>query len=78
MKDVVSLAALVLGFAALVTVHVTIVVGLARRAGVGRAATAFFVPVLAPYWAARQRMGLRAALWIASLAVYATGWILDR
>lgn len=78
MRDFVALAMLVLGFATLVTAHLVTVVGVAARRGSARAAFAFAVPFLAPVWAVRGRMGVRAAFWIGGLVVYASGWVLNR
>lgn len=79
MSDLAKYLLLVVAFAALVTTHLTIVVGLAlhekRRA---RALAALVVPPLAPYWGARARMLGRTAVWCASAAAYAVGWILAR
>jgi len=54
-----------------VTVHVLLVLGLARRRPRWRAALSFFVVPLAPYWAIREGMILRAILWIGALVLYA-------
>jgi len=63
-------AAVVLAFAFLVTAHVAIAVGLLGRAPRWRAPVALAVPPLAPYWAWRERMRVRAGLWAAGLVVY--------
>lgn len=47
---------LVVAFATLLTTHVTIAVGLARRARPGRALLALFVAPLAPWWGWKARM----------------------
>ncbi|MFO0737102.1 MAG: hypothetical protein U0270_14535 [Labilithrix sp.] len=70
MKDIIVVALLVLAFAWLVTVHVTIVFGLAKKLPRWRAPVAFFVPVLAPYWAFREHMRVRAGLWVGGVVVY--------
>ena len=70
MRDVVVVAALVVAFAALVTVHLAIVAALAKRLHVGVAFLALVVPPLAPYWAARNRMMTLAGVWILLGAVY--------
>jgi hypothetical protein len=69
-KDIIVVALLVLAFAWLVTVHVTIVFGLAKKHPRWRAAAAFFVPVLAPYWAFREHMRVRAGMWVGGIVVY--------
>ena len=65
-----AMAALVVAFAALVTMHVAIAAGLASRPPRWRAIAAVVVPPLAPYWAFRDRMPVRAVLWLASAAAY--------
>lgn len=70
MKDMILVAAVVLAFAFLVTAHVAIAVGLLGRAPRWRAPVALAVPPLAPYWAWRERMRVRAGLWAAGLVVY--------
>jgi hypothetical protein len=70
MRDEATVALLALSFAALVTVHASSLLGLAVRAPRWHALTALLVPPLAPYWAARGHMRVRAGLWIGSLAVY--------
>jgi hypothetical protein len=69
-RDEIVAAALVLAFAVLVTVHVTIVAGLLGRAPRWRALPALVVAPLAPYWAWRT-MRRRALVWVASAAAYA-------
>ena len=76
MRDIVLFSALVGLFATLVTTHVAIVAGLARRAPRWRAAAAVLVPVLAPAFAFRERMRVRATLWCAALGLYAAALIL--
>lgn len=71
MSDSVVVGALVLSFALLVTTHVTIVAGLVARLPRWRAPLALFVPPLAPYWALRERMRVRAWVWVACVVVYA-------
>jgi hypothetical protein len=70
LKDMILVAAVVLAFAFLVTAHVAIAVGLLGRAPRWRAPVALAVPPLAPYWAWRERMRVRAGLWAAGLVVY--------
>lgn len=77
MKDIVVVALLVLAFAWLVTVHVTIVFGLAKRSPRWRAAVAFVVPVLAPYWAYREQMRVRAGMWVGGVAVYLVAMLMS-
>ncbi len=70
MNETAWFAALIGSFAVTVTAHVTILVGLARRPPRWRAAAALMVPPLAPYFALRERMRVRAALWIVAAVVY--------
>lgn len=77
MKDLLVVALLVLAFAWLLTVHVTIVFGLARKEPKWRAAVALVLPVLAPYWAFREQMRVRAGLWIGGIVVYVVALLLS-
>ena len=70
MKDMILVGAVVLAFAFLVTAHVAIVVGLLSKAPRWRAGAALVLAPLAPYWAWRERMRIRAGLWTAGLVVY--------
>ena len=70
MRDAILVALLVFGFASVVTVHAAIVVGLTFRAPRWRAVAALVVPPLAPYWAIREHMFVRAGLWSGSVATY--------
>ena len=70
MKDMILVGGLVVAFALFVTAHVSIVWGLLFRAPRWRALVALVVAPLALYWAIRERMKVRAGLWIASLVLY--------
>ena len=70
MKDLIVVATLVISLALFITAHVTITYGLAFRQPRWRAPAAFFVPPLAPFWAWRERMRIRAGIWMASLVLY--------
>jgi hypothetical protein len=70
LRDQIFTVALVLAFAALVTVHTTIVAGLAGRAPRWRAAVALIAVPLAPYWGFKERMHVRAVVWVASALAY--------
>jgi hypothetical protein len=70
-RDEILLAGLVVAFATLVTVHVTLALGLARRRPRWRGLVAFFVVPLAPIWGWRERMRLRGTLWVAAAVAYA-------
>lgn len=77
MKDMIVGGLVLVAFAWLVTVHVTIVFGLAKKPPRYRALVAFFVPVLAPYWAFREQMRIRAGLWVGGVAVYLIALLLS-
>ncbi len=70
MKDLVVVATLVISLALFITAHVTITYGLAFRQPRWRAPVAFFVPPLAAFWSWRERMRIRAGIWLASLVLY--------
>jgi hypothetical protein len=70
MKDLIVVAALVVTFAALVTTHVLIAGGLARRKPRARAVVALVVFPLAPYFALREKMRVRAVVWLVLAAAY--------
>jgi len=78
MRDLVLVIVLVTLFATAFTTHVAIVAGLARRSPRWRAAAAFVVPPLAPFWAFSERMRLRAVLWCVSLAAYLIALLIAR
>jgi len=61
---------LVAAFAALVTAHLTLAVGLLRRAPRWHALVALVVAPLAPWWGWQAHMRIRGVLWVASAAVY--------
>jgi hypothetical protein len=69
-KDIVIVGLLLVAFAWLITIHVTIVVGLAKKQPRWRALVAFVLPVLAPYWAYKEGMRTRTYLWAGGIAVY--------
>jgi hypothetical protein len=78
-RDEWIMASLVLAFATLATVHVTLVAGLIFRRWRWRALAAAVVFPLAPYWGARAGMHTRAVLWVASAASYAVAlWVTSR
>ncbi len=68
----IDVAAMILLLAMLATVHVSIVYGLARRDSWRHALLAGAVAPLAPYFAVRGAMRVRAGLWIACAVLYAT------
>jgi hypothetical protein len=67
---------LIVAFALLVTAHVAITYGLAWRAPRWRAPIAFFVVPLAPYWAWRERMKVRAGIWTGALVLYVVATVI--
>lgn len=71
MRDEVVVVCVVLAFAILVTDHLAIVWGLASRRPMWRALVALVVPPFAPYWSYRERMRVRAGIWVGAVAVYA-------
>jgi hypothetical protein len=77
-RDVVVLAFVIGAFAVLVTVHVTIAAGLLVRSPRWRAPVALVVAPLAPYYAVRARMPVRAATWIGALVVYVVARVIAR
>lgn len=61
---------LVVAFAMVLTVHVTLATGLARRRPRWRGLVALVVAPLAPIWGWQAGMRVRAAVWIAAAATY--------
>jgi hypothetical protein len=77
-SDAVLFGAMIAAFASLVTAHVAIAWGLATEAPRWRALAALVVPPLAPYYAARARMRVRAAAWVCALVAYALARFVQR
>jgi hypothetical protein len=77
-RDAVVLGLVLCAFATLVTAHVTLALGLARRLPRWRAPVAFVVPPLAPWWGWQSRMRIRSGVWIASAVVYAIALAIAR
>jgi hypothetical protein len=70
---------LVVAFAALVTAHVMLVLGLFARPPRWRALVAAIAPPLAPVWGFRAGMAGRAAVWVASALAYVVlRWLASR
>ncbi len=69
---------LVVAFAWVVTVHLSIVIGLAFRHPRWHAAVAFIFPLAGPYWAWQEKMRVRAGMWIGGLVVYLVALLLSR
>ena len=61
---------IVVSFAVLVTSHVTLAVGLARRQPRWRGLVSLVFPPVAPYWGYTSGLRVRAILWAAGLGAY--------
>ncbi len=72
MRDAIVLGALLGAFAAAVTFHLTLVVGLVRRPPRARGPIALLLPPLALYWGWREHMRVRSIGWVVSVALYVT------
>jgi hypothetical protein len=70
MRDALHVGALVAAFAALVTMHVTLTLGLLRRPQRWRALVGFVVAPLAPWWGWREKMRVRSSLWGVAAVIY--------
>lgn len=71
MRDIAVLAALLLSFATLVTVHVALAGRLLFRGQAWwRGPVALVVPPLAPFWAYREGWRRSATLWLAALTAF--------
>jgi hypothetical protein len=77
-RDAALSIGLVCTFAALVTVHVVTLFGLARRRHFAAALGSFVLPPLAPYRAFTRGMPVRAVAWIGCAALYAVAFLLNR
>lgn len=77
-RDMAVLIALLVAFATLVTAHVTLAIGLARRPPRWRAPVAFVIPPLAPWWGWRERMRVRGAIWIVAAVTYLVALLVAR
>jgi hypothetical protein len=74
-RDAVHVGVLLTAFATLVTMHLTLAIGLLRRAPRWRAALGLVVPPLAPWWGWREKMRVRSALWGVAAVVYGAALI---
>lgn len=70
MSDAVLVAGMVLGSALAVTAHLTIFVGLLRRAPRWRAPVGLLAAPAAPVFAAQEKMWVRASLWVVGVLAY--------
>jgi hypothetical protein len=75
-KDMVVVITLVVAFALLITAHVAIAYGLAWRPPRWRAAVAFVAAPLAPYWAWREKMRVRAGVWTGAVVLYVVATVI--
>ena len=78
MSDAVGFVAIVVAFAVAVTAHVTIAFGLLRRQPRWHSVVALVIFPLAPYWAVREKMRVRAALWIVGVVGYVVARSMQR
>jgi hypothetical protein len=62
--------AIVASFAAFVTAHIALAVGLVGRKPRARGLVALFIMPLAPYFGIREKMWARSILWAAALVAY--------
>jgi hypothetical protein len=76
-SDTAIFCVIVASFAALVTVHLTIVFGLFRKPPRWRAVVALVAPPLAPYFALRDGQRFRGAAFIGLFAVYVVALLLQ-
>jgi hypothetical protein len=69
-RDLLVFATTVVLFAALVTIHVMLAIGLSRRAPRWHGPVALVVAPLAPWWAWRAKMRVGVALWVVAAVGY--------
>jgi hypothetical protein len=65
--------ALALALTTFAAAHIALIVGFARQRAWWRAALAFFIAPLAPWWGYRAGMRARTAVWGAALVLYGAG-----
>jgi hypothetical protein len=75
-QDAAVVLALVVAFATLITAHIALGVGLARRAPHWWGALAIVAFPLAPWWGWQQRMRIRTVVWVVAAVVYAVAIVL--
>lgn len=79
MRDKLVVAALVLAFATLVTVHVSLAARLVLRTHPRwRGLVALLVPPFAPLWGWRAGLRASSALWMGALLVYVVALLIAR
>lgn len=72
LQEEVLLLGLVVSFAAFVTTHLALVVGLARRRPAWQALVALAAVPMAPYWGIRAGLLVRSITWLVSAIAYLT------
>jgi hypothetical protein len=77
-KDILVVIALILSFALMITAHVAITYGLAKRPPRWRAVVGFFVMPLAWGWAYREQMRVRLWIGLGALALYIAATVIAR
>lgn len=77
-RDAALAIVVVAAFAALVTVHVATLFGLARRKHFREALGALILPPLAPYWACTRGMRARGIAWFVTATLYGVAFVLAR
>jgi hypothetical protein len=75
-RDAAVMAALLVGFAGLVTAHFALVAGLVCKPPRWRAPVALVVVPLAPWWGWRERMRIRGVVWVAAAVTYGVALVL--
>jgi hypothetical protein len=70
MRDGLHVGVLLTAFAALVTMHVTLTIGLLRRSPWWRAPVGFIVAPIAPWWGWREKMRVRSSVWGVAGVIY--------
>ena len=78
MTDLVVFIAMITTFALTLTTHVTIAIGLLWRKPRWRALVALLVAPLAPYWAWKERMRVRAVVWVLGVAGYVVARVIEK
>jgi hypothetical protein len=73
--DIAIIATLVGSFALLVSVHLTLALGLVWRRRYWRGALTLVLPPLAPYWGFGEGMRVRSILWVTALGLYVASLI---
>ena len=72
LKEEILLLGLLVSFAAFVTAHLALVVGIARRRPAWQALVALAAVPIAPYWGIRAGLLVRSMTWLVSAVAYLT------